>query len=139
MGLASAPVDDTLRGTVLCRHWARGKCEMGDTCSFQHPPAMQGSSGGESMKGTVLCRHWAKGGCALGSECNFAHPQAIVHMIPTELPGQRVQGQAAHNARFMNPAGRSQTLCRHWARGHCQMASQCQFAHPYGMNKPAGK
>jgi hypothetical protein len=47
-----------------CRHWSRGNCLRGDSCSFQHS-GFPGSG--------LRCRHWAKGNCKVGDMCKFSH------------------------------------------------------------------
>merc|ERR1719204_2333466 len=59
-----------------CRHFLRGRCNLGATCKFAHPPELFGTQRGEDSpekRGTRPCRHWARGHCSLGNKCSFKH------------------------------------------------------------------
>lgn len=99
--LRSAPVPEDLSpvasasGRIACRHFARGFCAMGKTCTFSHeaglappPPTNplvltqmqhtvhQRSGGGGLGFGKPPCRHFLRGFCTLGAGCSFRHGDA---------------------------------------------------------------
>lgn len=133
-------VKDEKKRSVVCRHWRRGHCRLGELCGFLH----KGAPGAQN-----LCRHWAQGGeCRLGMECKFAHDDdagAAKRKKRANLSGalNRAQdssapspGAAVVTASQDGAAAASVTiprskkkLCRHWARGHCNLGDVCLFAH----------
>lgn len=65
-------------GKSRCRHWARGNCQLGETCNFAHTGNAGEATGeatgaGPSPRGRSVCRHWARGYCQIGDTCNFSH------------------------------------------------------------------
>lgn len=57
--------------TKVCRHFARGHCNMADKCIFAH------RRDGVTTAPTNACRHFARGHCNLGERCGFAHVSAV--------------------------------------------------------------
>jgi len=100
--------------TVPCRHFEKGHCRKGPSCSFLH--AGQPSPAVPRIR--RQCRHFAKGLCHLGSACGFAHGDADHEQRPVVL------------TRPVNPVQKSSTSpCRHFEKGYCRLGPLCNFAH----------
>jgi hypothetical protein len=70
-----------LTDSKICRHFARGFCSLGDTCSFKHDPA----SVGAIPIGTKPCTFYAKGLCTKGTRCTFLHENATNHPVSSPI------------------------------------------------------
>jgi hypothetical protein len=109
------------RPRVLCRHFARGACSRGSTCTFAHEGAVEAAPDSDASlrrQRTVPCVHFARGACSWGSACIFAHGPSqsvpVVRAAPSAIPVQGATGTVP---------------CRHFARGFCSRGSTCTFAH----------
>jgi hypothetical protein len=137
-----------------CRHWARGVCKRGDSCSFLHT----GTAGVH-----VPCRHFVRtGSCSRGNLCDFKHDASLAFgvgfsvgrmMIPVRVmtPPPPQQPHAFPLLPFPPPLHhpipfpmntfqarangvpttlpRSTNPCRHWQNGLCRLGQSCGFAH----------
>jgi len=103
MGAMGMPPAKRLK-TMGCRHFEKGFCQMGESCSFAHGdhelgmPAPAGGGGmqmgqqaGGGFKKSKLCNFFAQtGACKNGANCTFAHGE---HELGT--PQARLKAQAA--------------------------------------------
>lgn len=60
-----------------CRHFVRGHCQLGGSCSFRHdfhgaPPAVPRLPM-PARTTSKLCIHFASGSCSWGAKCHFLH------------------------------------------------------------------
>eukprot|EP00462_Mataza_sp_D1_P022453 CAMPEP_0175145766 /NCGR_PEP_ID=MMETSP0087-20121206/14976_1 /TAXON_ID=136419 /ORGANISM="Unknown Unknown, Strain D1" /LENGTH=318 /DNA_ID=CAMNT_0016430595 /DNA_START=19 /DNA_END=975 /DNA_ORIENTATION=+ len=131
------PPRPTGSGKPRCRHFARGFCQLGKDCKFIH----SGQEGDMNR-----CRHWAtKGFCSMADACQFSHsgkPGDLTVEQFVEAGGNAKLRPAAppsvYRAPFSNPGGQfmpgrpaatTSDVCRHYARGFCQMGHNCRFLH----------
>lgn len=154
---------------AVCRHWARGYCQLGEQCKFAHPAQQTtateyssqfGAYGAQPMEPQQQTGYGAAQPNAYPAygEAPQGYP---AQMQPTYDPyGQsHVQGYEAYNQPMRRapyyapaPAGLAgkrrlrKSRCRHWARGYCQLGQACNFAHTGapgpangGNQKPRGK
>jgi len=123
------------RKTDLCRHFERGFCPRGVNCDFAHgkeelrsvgaPPLMPEQLGPRTGE---ICRDFERGECKFGSACRFSHDMGPVPQPMVASP--RGGGDGPPERREPDdPAKYKTVLCRHFARGVCQMGPDCQFAH----------
>lgn len=69
---ASSVPRSELKFTKMCRHWIRGKCDMGESCNFAHSDLELREQ--PNLVATQLCfRFSSKGRCNKGAKCTFAH------------------------------------------------------------------
>eukprot|EP00746_Dinoflagellata_sp_MGD_P007772 gnl/MRDRNA2_/MRDRNA2_115453_c0_seq1.p1 gnl/MRDRNA2_/MRDRNA2_115453_c0~~gnl/MRDRNA2_/MRDRNA2_115453_c0_seq1.p1 ORF type:complete len:405 (+),score=64.99 gnl/MRDRNA2_/MRDRNA2_115453_c0_seq1:74-1288(+) len=136
---------------VLCRHFEKGFCQLGDSCGFAHGADQLGTEGKrpsvvpqaampmqppakKQKVGTVPCRHWEKGFCQLGMECGFYHegaheaqnmlPVAQAEIVQTGYSSEEVMAMAKH---LIRTAGRRP--CVDWKRGYCSKGEHCELSH----------
>lgn len=79
-----------------------------------HPPIKLDSD-------TSICRaHLTPEGCSLGSQCPLRHttPASTNFIVP-----------------FIPPTAHGRTVCKHWLRGLCKKAAECDFLHEYNLRK----
>lgn len=89
-----------------CRHYAiKGFCQMGDTCSFSH----------DGTPGDMTPQQFLQQGGRL-KENSYSAYNSEVATQPTAAPRPAVQG-------------RPKIVCRHFARGFCQLGDRCGFVH----------
>ena len=109
----------------VCKHWRRGKCFKGSSCSFSHVGFQNLTSSGPTTKQgtssnwTAPCKHgdscsWMKKG-----SCRFFHKGVGVQMPARGTSGDS-QGQQIRNQRGTK-------LCRYNER--CYKKSTCGFEH----------
>jgi hypothetical protein len=56
----------------ICRHWARGFCQLGNACNFIHSDESRGTV--TTSYRTAPCRMFlSEGSCRFGSDCRFIH------------------------------------------------------------------
>jgi len=137
-----------------CRHWARGMCKRGETCSFLHT----GVAGVH-----VPCRHFVRtGSCSRGNLCDFKHDTSLAYgpglysprmlmplrdqsfapaffplrpfspplrQLPVPIPPP-VNTYVQASGSLPSPRPRQSTNpCRHWQNGLCRLGRSCGFAH----------
>jgi len=82
--MGSDPKRRKITKTLVCRHFAKGYCQMGEACGFAHgdhelgassnaPPNMASSVPAGAVLKTKICNYFAAGSCTRGPACNFAH------------------------------------------------------------------
>jgi len=118
--------------TELCRHFARGHCQLGPDCSFAHglhelrapggepPPAPAAPPPPPSVPAGEVCRDFARGRCSFGADCRFAH---------VDLTAAAESSEPALPWSEPPPAKPKKDVCRHFARGYCQLGDDCRFSH----------
>jgi len=136
---ANLPADAT---TTQCRHFERGFCNMGENCGFAHgdkegstKPLLPSTAPSPSN----LCRHYERGFCRLGQTCGFQHPGYLPPVVDNRysIP-YMAQPYAVYPAFAPSPLPPrvpsrpriATELCRHWAKGYCQLDDRCGFLHP---------
>jgi hypothetical protein len=139
-----------------CRHWARGMCKRGESCSFLHT----GVAGVH-----VPCRHFVRtGSCSRGNLCDFKHDTTLAfpavqtmgyyggRMLvpprepfvpafyplrpfpppipqPVPIPCSPVNASHVQATDDLPDVRRSTNPCRHWQNGLCRLGRSCGFAH----------
>mmetsp|Transcript_30827 Transcript_30827/g.66350 ORF Transcript_30827/g.66350 Transcript_30827/m.66350 type:complete len:319 (+) Transcript_30827:252-1208(+) len=90
-----------------------------------------------SASGKLACRHFVRGFCSMGKNCTFSHeagltaPPSKNPVVMTQLQeDMKVMAASQKN----NPA---RPVCRHFARGFCQIGASCTFRHPVQVVPPA--
>lgn len=67
------------RRTDFCKHWAKGRCDKGDACTFKHNTYASSlnvstSSSKSTSKPQGMCQHFvATRRCKFGDSCKFSH------------------------------------------------------------------
>ena len=112
---------------TICRHWQRGLCKKGDTCTFAH--------GEEERRAPTICKHWKTGTCKKGDKCAFAHSEVL-----KESPAKKARTKPPASEEPPEPDGfNSQGLriragkaeCAWYRRtGVCLFLQRCKFSHP---------
>lgn len=81
---------DGVPNRIMCRHFARGFCSLGETCRFAH---VQGggqqaapSFNIEAVKKTRPCLYFASGVCSRGDQCLFIHETPATQPAATSAP-----------------------------------------------------
>ena len=63
--------------TVLCKHFANGRCDYGNNCVFAHGP--EDLRVKSRTRKTVICKYYLQGTCRFGKKCRFAHGNRDLH------------------------------------------------------------
>lgn len=63
--------------TVLCKHFANGRCDYGNKCVFAHGP--EDLQVKPFSHKTVICKYYLNGTCRFGKKCRFAHGNRDLH------------------------------------------------------------
>jgi len=106
----------------MCRHFARGGCQLGDSCGFAHGESQVGqlSDQGQPHRKSKLCENFQRGHCVWETTCQFAHGEAEIGATqPTAQQIKDVKTAYSYKSK----------LCFHFARGQCVTGDGCQFAH----------
>jgi len=107
------------RKTELCRHYARGYCQLGSRCNFAHgDQELQPRLDQEVRRSGDNCRNFERG----------AEPQPQQPRQPRR-PSTPIVVPPRMNVALETPRRMKTELCRHHARGYCQLGEDCQFAH----------
>mmetsp|Transcript_25634 Transcript_25634/g.73699 ORF Transcript_25634/g.73699 Transcript_25634/m.73699 type:complete len:766 (+) Transcript_25634:50-2347(+) len=113
MGAPAPPPPNMRMGPMICRDFARGRCNFGRDCRFQHvdmsngaPPVAEMEP--EEREQEELCKYFLRGTCQLGEMCRFPHS---LDEDGSEMPGTRTN------------------ICRDFLRGRCKFGSECRFTH----------
>ena len=110
---------------TICRHWQRGFCKKGDTCTFAH--------GEEERRAPTICKHWKTGSCKKGDKCAFTHSEVL-----TESPAKKARTKPPASERPPEQDGfNSQGLQIRAGKAECQwyrrtgicFIGQCTFSH----------
>jgi len=131
--------------TILCRDYERGFCELGDECPQAH--------GTEELRNTedneqfLPCADYSQGLCELGDSCRFSHftdgaeEQQAEDEEWQQGDEQRWddEGRFSQESEASGESKRKTELCRHYARGYCQLGSSCNFAHGDEELRPRGE
>ena len=111
---------------TICRHWQRGFCKKGDTCTFAH--------GEEERRAPTICKHWKTGSCKKGDKCAFTHAEVLIESpakkARTKPPAsERPPEQDGFNSQGLQiRAGKAE--CQWYRRtGVCSIGRQCTFSH----------
>jgi len=97
-------VQKQFRKSRMCKHFARGVCKMGGSCSFAHQP----SELSPDPRKTTLCVAFSRGMCNR-KKCNYAHGY------------EELRGTDGIYKR---------ELCHSWTdSGRCRFGAFCRFAH----------
>lgn len=140
----------------VCRHFARGYCQLGESCKFAHeaqaqaqPQAQTGYQQPQAQQGYQQQAYAPQTGAQYGAYAdpsygNMASYDPYGAPAPSafgEEPQYFQQQQAPmmgmgqmQMAPQMAPPGHEERTsgrarCRHWARGYCQMGGACNFSH----------
>lgn len=114
----------------ICRHYERGFCRLGQTCGFQHPgfssPAPQVTQASFANGFTVAPRAFPATSEAAGPFASTTPFYTSFPFAPTLPVLPSVPPQLASPP----PPRRQTEVCRHWAKGYCQLDRHCGFLHP---------
>jgi hypothetical protein len=136
--------------TVVCRHWAKGNCQLGYSCNFKHPQQTAplnyqlqptGQPGADFNKEKNPYGKWQE-----LEHFNYAQGYPNAQRSPYGMPPMNAHypgvyppyGQAPYGASAGPRYPAESTLrdtdgkrvCRHWERGNCSLGDTCGFAHP---------
>eukprot|EP00927_Polykrikos_kofoidii_P003580 TRINITY_DN11435_c0_g1_i1.p1 TRINITY_DN11435_c0_g1~~TRINITY_DN11435_c0_g1_i1.p1 ORF type:complete len:514 (-),score=92.76 TRINITY_DN11435_c0_g1_i1:72-1403(-) len=134
------PVAATVSGKIQCRHFAKGFCVLGRSCTFAHeegiaaPPLItptvqtqtqflldqRGRYPGSSKP---TCRFFQRGFCSAGKGCAFAHPGAEDSIAGFGFVPQPTQSRPP--LKLNRGAG----VCVHFAAGGCSWGDKCHYVH----------
>lgn len=116
----------------ICRHYERGFCRLGQTCGFQHPgyvpPGPNGISSFDGFQGSRV--PYTQGPDSNPYVNPYTQPTASFYQpyspyaTPTLPPRQLISSLPG------SPRRPGTEVCRHWAKGYCQMDRKCGFLHP---------
>ncbi|ELP93099.1 mRNA 3'-end-processing protein YTH1, putative [Entamoeba invadens IP1] len=102
--------------TVVCSHWLRGSCKLGNNCGYLHE---------YDLDKTPMCNHFEKYGKCDKPECPFRH-EAPSNSPKCEwyIRGFCSRGKKCHN---LHP---KKLLCPLYFMGFCPYGKQCKYSHP---------
>jgi len=158
----------------LCRHWAKGHCQLGANCQFSH--SGQPGVGDSGASAAPRYSEWGRDPYAPPQADAFgAPPPYNPYGPPPSAPEYNPYGINAPPPQSYPPAPsfgappaygvpaasygppqgyypppaytppsapkrKSNTTCRHWARGFCRLGESCNFSHagPRGSEAGAG-
>lgn len=103
---------------IVCRHWLRGLCKLGDHCEYLHEL---------NMTRLTECATFAKtGSCSAVPECPFKHTaiETKEHVCAAYEKGFCKLGPNCPN-----PHVRAK-MCLRYLTGFCPFGPECEDAHP---------
>mmetsp|Transcript_36830 Transcript_36830/g.68586 ORF Transcript_36830/g.68586 Transcript_36830/m.68586 type:complete len:203 (-) Transcript_36830:168-776(-) len=69
--------ESIFQGTILCKFFAKGKCQKGEACKFAHGKTALKRK--PDLSKTKICSAFkATGMCKQGEDCNFAHDRCEI-------------------------------------------------------------
>lgn len=103
---------------IVCRHWLRGLCKLGDQCEYLHEL---------DMSRVVECPQYAAHGkCANQLECPFRHPTKNKQ---SECCSAYEKGFCKLGPQCPMPHPR-RNMCLRYLTGFCPYGPNCEDAHP---------
>lgn len=102
---------------IVCRHWLRGLCKLGDHCEYLHEL---------DMSRVVECPTLlATGSCPIILECPFRHPktQAVFDSCPNYDKGFCKLGPRCPKKHIRRD------MCLRYLTGFCPLGPNCDNAH----------
>lgn len=110
-----------------CRHYERGFCRLGQTCGFQHPgyapPGLTAMAPFPQADNPYVNAYSQAGASAYSQAGSSFYPPFSPYGAPSLPPRQQFQPTAP----VVRRPGTE--VCRHWAKGFCQMDKKCGFLH----------
>ncbi|EON64334.1 hypothetical protein W97_03565 [Coniosporium apollinis CBS 100218] len=105
---------------MVCKHWLRGLCKMGEACTYHHE---------YNLRRMPECSHWARHQtCPNGPECLYAHidPDFKRPACPWYERGFCPLGPYCANRHVKKDA-----ICKFYLAGFCPDGRECkEGAHP---------
>jgi len=113
----------------ICRHYERGFCRLGQTCGFQHPgyapPGLTSMASFDSFQGQRP--PFAQTDNPYVNPYSQPAPSFYPPFSPYSTPALPPRQHQMPSTPVARRPGTE--VCRHWAKGYCQMDKKCGFLH----------